>query len=83
LNAPDVPANLGWMNTPNAKGRLPTVIGEKITVLAIPVGSGPAGVAVTPDGSKVYVANGDNNVSVIATATKTYGPLIRSTFSRA
>jgi YVTN family beta-propeller protein len=38
----------------------------------IPVGSQPGGVAVTPDGSKVYVANFlSNNVSVIATATNT------------
>ena len=43
------------------------------TVIAtIPVGSSPVGVAVTPDGSKVYVANdGDNTVSVISTATNT------------
>jgi YVTN family beta-propeller protein len=43
------------------------------TVIAtIPVGSLPAGVAVTPDGSKVYVANENgNNVSVIDTATNT------------
>ena len=34
----------------------------------IPVGTTPQGVAVTPDGSKVYVANEDsNNVSVIDT----------------
>jgi YVTN family beta-propeller protein len=40
------------------------------TVIAtIPVGSGPLGVAVTPDRSKVYVANSDNTVSVINTAT--------------
>ena len=38
----------------------------------INVGSQPGGVAVTPDGSKVYVANFlSNNVSVIATATNT------------
>jgi YVTN family beta-propeller protein len=38
----------------------------------IPVGTYPYGVAVTPDGGKVYVANfGSNNVSVIATATNT------------
>jgi YVTN family beta-propeller protein len=36
------------------------------------VGVLPYGVAVTPDGSKVYVANLDsNNVSVIAAATNT------------
>jgi YVTN family beta-propeller protein len=36
------------------------------------VGTGPGGVAVTPDGTKVYVANFySNNVSVIDTATNT------------
>jgi YVTN family beta-propeller protein len=40
--------------------------------LPIPVGSGACGIALTPDGSKVYVANrGDNTVSVIDTATNT------------
>ena len=58
------------------------------TVIAtIPVGLDPIGVAVTPDGSKVYVANaGSNTVSVIDTATNTviatipgrYPPLCRS-----
>ncbi len=44
-----------------------TVVGSPITV-----GNGPVGVAVTPDGSKVYVANAvGNTVSVIATATNT------------
>jgi YVTN family beta-propeller protein len=41
----------------------------------IPVGSGPSGVAVTPDGTKVYVANNGfgfgTNVSVIDAATNT------------
>jgi YVTN family beta-propeller protein len=38
----------------------------------IPVGDTPFGVAVTPDGSKVYVANlNRNTVSVIDTATNT------------
>ena len=46
------------------------------TVIAtIPVGIGPRGVAVTPDGSKVYVTNvqlpNPSVVSVIATATNT------------
>src|SRR5215831_11877612 len=41
-------------------------------VSTIPVGTAPAGVAVTPDGSKVYVTNFlSNTVSVIATATNT------------
>ena len=43
-----------------------TVVG-----LPIPVGNGPFAVAVTPDGTKVYVANTTGNVSVIHTATKT------------
>ena len=37
--------------------------------MTIDVGLAPAGVAVTPDGSKVYVANLNNSVSVIDTAT--------------
>ena len=38
----------------------------------VPVGSGPYGVAVTPDGARVYVANRNSgNVSVIATASNT------------
>jgi YVTN family beta-propeller protein/autotransporter-associated beta strand protein len=38
----------------------------------IPVGAGPFGIAVTPNGSAVYVANNvGNSVSVIDTATKT------------
>ncbi len=38
----------------------------------IPVGSGPVGVAVTPDGSTVYITNQRaNTVSVIDTATNT------------
>ena len=38
----------------------------KTVVKTIPVGTNPAGVAVTPDGTKVYVVNfTSNNVSVI------------------
>jgi YVTN family beta-propeller protein len=38
----------------------------------IPVGNAPVGVAVTPDGSEVFVTNqGSNTVSVIDTATNT------------
>ena len=38
----------------------------------VPVGISPVGVAVTPDGARVYVANaGSNNVSAIATASNT------------
>ncbi len=39
-------------------------------VATVPVGSGPFGLEVTPDGAFVYVANvGSNSVSVIDTAT--------------
>ena len=37
----------------------------------IAVGDAPFGVAVTPDGSRVYVANAGDDVSVIDTATNT------------
>ena len=38
----------------------------KTVVATVGVGSGPDGIAVTPDGTQVYVANsGSNNVSVI------------------
>src|SRR5207302_10648099 len=41
-------------------------------VATVPVGTVPIGVAVTPDGSGVYVANsGDGTVSVIDTSTNT------------
>jgi YVTN family beta-propeller protein len=43
----------------------------------IPVGISPREVAVSPDGSKVYVTNGgSNSVSVIATATNTVSATI-------
>jgi YVTN family beta-propeller protein len=59
-----------------AGGHLPNVsviaTATNTVIGTIPVGLEPLGVAVTPDGSKVYVANsGDSNVSVIATATDT------------
>ncbi|MGQ0445312.1 MAG: hypothetical protein ACT4O2_09360 [Beijerinckiaceae bacterium] len=45
---------------------------NKVVGTPIPVGDGPFGVAVTPDGTKVYVTNFlSNTVSVIATATNT------------
>ncbi|WP_150655397.1 hypothetical protein [Pseudomonas fluorescens] len=37
----------------------------------IPVGNGPAGIAVSPDGTRAYVSNqGSNTVSVIDTTKK-------------
>ena len=42
----------------------------QVTGSPIPVGRGPLGVAVSPDGSQVYVANnGSGTVSVIDTAS--------------
>jgi len=47
-------------------------MGWYVIVATIPVGQFPVGVAVSPDGSKVYVGNqATNNVSVIATASNT------------
>jgi len=47
-------------------------IPTSLPVSAIPVGSGPWGVAVSPDQTKVYVSNNHgNNVSVINTASNT------------
>jgi len=41
-------------------------------IATIPVGRGPFGIALTPDGSKAYVADYDDNaISVIATSTNT------------
>jgi YVTN family beta-propeller protein len=37
----------------------------------IRVGNRPYGVAITPDGAKLYVTNQEGTVSVIATATNT------------
>ena len=39
-------------------------------IATVPVGNGPAGLAVAPNGSQVYVTNvSDNTVSVVSTAT--------------
>ena len=47
-------------------------------VTTIEVGLAPSGVAVAPDGSKVYVANQfDHTVSVIATATNTVAATVK------
>jgi YVTN family beta-propeller protein len=45
--------------------------------ITLPDGKGPTGVAVTPDGSQVYVSNDSDidAVSVIATATNTVGSI--------
>jgi YVTN family beta-propeller protein len=46
--------------------------GTNTVTATIPVGQTPYGVAVTPDGSRVYIANElDGTVSVIDTATST------------
>jgi YVTN family beta-propeller protein len=43
---------------------------SNIVVATIPVGVFPFGVAITPDGTRAYVAN-DNTISVIDTASNT------------
>ena len=40
-------------------------------VATVPVGNGPFGLAITPDGMRAYVANADGTVSVIDTVTNT------------
>ncbi len=52
-----------------------TVIGDPILV-----GRVPYGVAVTPDGSKVYVTNGAGTVSVIDTATNAVSTITDPSF---
>lgn len=48
--------------------------------IVLPAGSGPIGIAITPDGKFVYVANqGSNSVSVISTATNLIVDTINST----
>jgi len=45
---------------------------------AIRVGSGPGGIAITPDGATAYVANaGSGTVTPIRTATNLPGPAIK------
>jgi YVTN family beta-propeller protein len=58
-------------NVTNNVSVIDTVTNTVITT--VPVGDGPFGLAVSPDGSVVYVANNDtgNNVSVIRTADNT------------
>jgi YVTN family beta-propeller protein len=55
----------------NLDGNVSVIDTENDTVTnSVQVGSSPWGVAVTPDGTKVYVTNaGSDNVSVIDTAT--------------
>ncbi|MGH6848189.1 MAG: YncE family protein [Methylocella sp.] len=56
------------------RGRIVSVIDTvaNTVVATIPVGSLPIGIAITKDGTHAYVVNdGSNNVSVIATASKT------------
>ncbi len=63
---PGIPGNVSVIDTATN-----TVVA---TVAVVNIPTGPLGVAVTPDGSHVYVANnglGANSVSVIATATNT------------
>jgi YVTN family beta-propeller protein len=57
----------------NQIGTVSVIATERNTVIAtIPVGAEPGGVAVAPDGAKVYVANTlSDNMSIIAAASNT------------
>jgi YVTN family beta-propeller protein len=49
-----------------------SIVDDTTIVTNITVGSNPSGVAVTPDGTKTYVANyNSNNISVIDNLTNT------------
>ncbi len=53
----------------------PTDLTAQTVIATVPVGVGPLGVAVTPDGTRVYVAeSGSGTMSVISTATNTVMP---------
>ncbi len=61
-------SNFGYTGNGNTVGVVD--LGTHSLITTIPVGSGPEGVAVTPDGTKVFVVNKfSNNVMVIDTAT--------------
>ena len=72
---------VGFGARPAAAAPFAYVTGSQVSVIdtatntvtaTVAVGNLPVGVAVTPDGAHVYVANGfDGTVSVIATATNT------------
>jgi YVTN family beta-propeller protein len=58
-------------NDENVIGNIVVIDAEMNKVTStIPVGQSPCGVAVTPDGSKVYVVHEDNSIIVIDTATQ-------------
>jgi YVTN family beta-propeller protein len=58
--------------TNSGDGTVSVINTETNTVIAtIPCGGCGGGMAVSPDGSKVYIANSSNSVSIIATGTNT------------
>ena len=66
-------ATLGVMTLP---GLASAITPSQTAVTPITVGSGPYGVAVSPDGSSVWVTNfGDGTVSRIATSDNTVTPI--------
>jgi gliding motility-associated-like protein len=66
------PASLGYAYIANSISNDVSVIktATMSVITTIPVGQGPTGVSVSPDGSRVYIPNQrSNTVSVISTAT--------------
>jgi gliding motility-associated-like protein len=85
-NVRAVPLSNGFAYIANAVSDNVTVINAQthIAVATIPVGALPAGVAVSPDGTKVYVTNNNNrtiglevgSVSVINAVTNTVSSVV-------
>jgi YVTN family beta-propeller protein len=75
LSVFDAVANTGYAYVANEDGTVtPISIATNTAGTPISVGGEPWGIAVTPNGATVYVANyGDNTVTPISTATNTAG----------
>ncbi len=66
----------GGADSPAPSG--PTPPSSNTVVATVPVGDGPVGVAITPDGAFAYVTNGNSGtVSVIETASNTVVATVR------
>ena len=64
-------AGMNALNLPGDPGSLLTEHAAAVDTAYLPTGSGMAGVATTPNGTRAYVTKNDGTVSVIDTATNT------------